>query len=375
MSVRVCIGIWVVALVSFAAAPLASAQSTTEPTAPDTTAPDVEPAGGDASLEERSDTLRFEPGISLLAGYEYLRRDVADVQHSSDRFVLDRVHVSLRAARGELEARLLLEAVPSANEGALIGVAGASLLMRLREAWFGYAPVAGLSFQAGVVPTLIAPALERQDGLRDIGRTPLEALDLEPMADLGLRARYELPHELASLSLGAFAGDGYTAQELNDAKAMEALLTFSAGGSSAVTHPLTLTLGARRNRRGAAGTRDTRLHGALAWVAPRVGGGVGFSYLLGLEGDGARRGTLLTLHANAEPIDRLLLGARFFRFMRDLDHADDHWMRLEAAAGVRVVEGLKLWLVARKSWPGARTRDVVGGSDEFALRLMLAGNL
>lgn len=54
-------------------------------------------------------------------------------------FELPRAHASLGASYGPVQGRFVLEAVRSASEGALLGVAGDSLVLRVREAWAGAA--------------------------------------------------------------------------------------------------------------------------------------------------------------------------------------------------------------------------------------------
>ena len=65
-------------------------------------------------------------------------------------FDVPRVHAAVEGAYDDtLRGRVVMEAVRSASEGALIGVSGDSLVIRVREAYGAYRPVEALeAYQA-----------------------------------------------------------------------------------------------------------------------------------------------------------------------------------------------------------------------------------
>jgi len=142
------------------------------------------------------------PGLEIIGDYDlHLARTDTGYSVSHD-FELQRGHASLDASYGPAAARLVVEAVRSASEGALIGVAGDSLVFRAREASIGWHPWSWLDLEGGVIPTLTVPELDGTFALRAIAPTPLESTGLDAPADLGASLRAVFPRATGSSRRG-----------------------------------------------------------------------------------------------------------------------------------------------------------------------------
>lgn len=235
------------------------------------------------------------------------------------RFTLSRGHVSLKLRYEGASARVLLEAVDSSAQGALLGVAGSSIVTRIREAWAAYRPVTWLDVRAGVVPNLAMPAIERAWARRAVDPVRAEHFGLLAPADLGATIRGELPDGYGWLAAGAFNGDGYTGRELNRNKNVEVaaavhLLAGVSGGE-----PFGVLLGFTYGSEGAGSSRADRLTAGLLWSGERIGGGATMTYAWSFAGDGAKRSVLVSGFVRGRPIAGLLLATQVGHFRRSLD--------------------------------------------------------
>src|SRR5262249_38476724 len=117
---------------------------------------------------------------------------------------------------------ILLEATRSANDGALIGVAGNAYVTAVREAFAGYTyrseRLGDFTGRIGILPTLAIPAIEEAWRLRAIDRTTAERAGFEVPADVGAIARWDAPKHWGTIGVGFFNGEGYTKPELNRGK-------------------------------------------------------------------------------------------------------------------------------------------------------------
>ena len=105
--------------------------------------------------------VRVEPGLDLVAAYAF-RGTVSKTGpfqwfHS---FEVPRAIGIVRVAAGPAVAALGVEGVYSSSEGALVGVAGDSFVVRIREARVGYRLSDWLAVDAGIVPTLVIPVID-----------------------------------------------------------------------------------------------------------------------------------------------------------------------------------------------------------------------
>jgi hypothetical protein len=284
-------------------------------------------------------------------------------------FDVPRAHGSLTGSYGPARARLVIEAVRSASEGALIGVAGDSLVLRLREASAGYRQGEWLAIDAGVVPTLTVPELDRTFNLRAVAATPLESTALAAPADLGATARATFPKGLGFAAIGAYNGEGYTGRELNRGKNLE---------FAAMIHPLPGSSGAPLGVfasyvLGSAGTgkaRADRLTGAVVWQGVRVRAGAVLTYAWGVGESGEQRSLLFDGFVRAEPIDRLLFGLRAYSWMRDTAIPGDRIVGVTGAAGYRIADPLEAFLAVTRTLPGAAAEAALPGINRWDLRVI-----
>lgn len=288
-------------------------------------------------------------------------------------FDLSRGHAAVTGRYGPVYARFVFEAVRSASEGALIGVAGDSLVTRVREAygqWTGLrdGTTRALEVQAGVVPTLTIPEVEGTWRLRAVAATPLEVTGLGAPADLGVTVRFRLPRHLGWVGVGAYNGDGYAQRELNRGKNLEvaaALHPFATLGAAA---PLTVLASYVLGSSGTGLAQADRVSAGLLWQGRRLRAGATFTYAWGVADDGARRSWLLEGFVRAEPVPRLILGARVLRQVRDTRADDDHITTVLGTVGARIAEPFEAFLAVERVIPGARAVAALPGTDRWELR-------
>lgn len=335
----------------------------------------VSPPGPVTSIPGTSQPTSSGTGpLSLRAGLEVftqyaLRLTNTDAGGSEwfHAFEVPRAHASLSGRYGDARARVVFEAVRSASEGALLGVAGDSLVLRVREAWAGYHRGDWLEVQAGVVPTLTVPAIEGAWRLRAVGATPLEVTGLSAPADLGVTARVRLFGGVAVLGVGAYNGDGYAQRELNRGKNVEATITL---------RPWTQgTLGAlavfASYVNGSSGTglaRADRVTGAVLWQGARLRGGLTGTYGWGVGDDGAQESLLLEGFVSAEPVARWIVGARVTWWQRDTREDTDRMLTVLGTTGWRIADPLEAFVAVSRQVPGARLAQSLPGADLWEFR-------
>jgi hypothetical protein len=284
-----------------------------------------------------------------------------------DEFRLPRAQLGGELAWQGATARLVLEGVRASSGGALVGVAGNSVVIRAREVSVGYR-LGDFEAAAGMVPTLEVPLLERAFAYRAVGPVALEATSVQSPADLGVRLKWRAPRGYGEVNLAAFNGDGYTSPELNRGKTVAALVAAHplAGGRFS---PLTLVLSGSLGQTGTARAPANRLGGGVWWATPRFAAGATAWYADGLLDDGGRRALVAEVFARGELFGRLLLSARASLFHRDLSVSDDRLYDLQLSAGVRVISAVELFAVFERSAPSAATRLALPGSDATAFRV------
>ncbi len=281
-------------------------------------------------------------------------------------FELPRAHASIGAGYGPAQGRFVLEAVRSAAEGALLGVAGDSLVLRVREAWAGAAITRWIELRAGVVPTLTIPEIEGTWRLRAVAPTPLEVTGLGAPADLGVTVRARLPADVGWVAVGAYNGEGYTNRELNRGKSLEA--AFAAHLPRGALRPLTLFGSYVLGSSGTGLSRADRLTGALLWQGDRVRAGVSVTRGWGVDDDGARGALLVEGFARIEPVARFIVGLRATWWQRDDRVDDDQVLTLLGSVGWRLFEQLELHVAASRQTASARTLGALPGIENTELR-------
>lgn len=337
--------------------------------------------------------VMVQPGLELHALYaaQFTRKPdrTTAVFHQFD---LPRVHASLTACAGPACGRLVLEGVRSAGQGALLGVGGDSVLVRVREGFASWSQ-GPLDVRAGVVPTLTVPVLERAWGLRVVGATPLEVTTLAAPADMGATVTLKAPAHWGHVAVGMFNGEGYWQREFNRGKNVEVAAVVHPVPWT-VLRPLTVLASFTQGSVGVGVSRADRATVGLLWNAARVGVGTSFTYGWGLQDAGNQRTALMDAYLRMEPARDLLLGARINLWLRDLrgplsratavfrgdggplapqelleqPALSDRMASLLLSAGWRVTPVLETHAVLAVDAPGHRLAQATSGADRWELR-------
>lgn len=170
-------------------------------------------AAGTTSL-----AVDVRPGLEVFSQYAYRRTEhVSDGQSWHHELDVPRIHAALDASADSVRGRLVIEGVRSASEGALIGVAGNSMVLRAREAFAAYT-LSIVEGSAGIVPKLTLPEIDGTWMLRAVAIAPEEAHGFHSPADVGATLRATLPQGYGFVALGGYNGEGYQHRELNRGK-------------------------------------------------------------------------------------------------------------------------------------------------------------
>lgn len=359
--------------------PAAVASGSAEPVAtasapPPTPAPALPPNGRAAPPTEAATrgTSKVRAGLEVFAEYNY-RRTLGSGDSSTwfHTFDVPRVHGAIEGEYDDrLRGRLLVEAVRSASEGALVGVAGDSLVVRVREAYGAYQLFEPVEISAGVIPTLTVPELDGTWMLRAIAPSGMEANGLGTPADLGAKVRVEAPEHYGWAAVAATNGEGYAGRELNRGKTIEGALEVHpvpAGG----LRPLGVFFSYNAGSLGTVSARANRLTSGLVWQGTLVRAGAFFTYAWGVGQNGTQHAALGTAFLRVEPITRVLAGARVDVAVRDVRTAPaDVISTIWLTAGYRVADPLEVFLAGSRSIPTNRADAEVPGSDSWALRVI-----
>jgi len=313
--------------------------------------------------------LEVRPGLEVFAQYAYRRTEHPSGPASwYHEFDVPRVHVALDAKAEDARGRVVVEGVRSAAEGALIGVAGNSIVFRAREAFAAYS-FKWVEASAGLVPKLALPEIEGTWMLRAVAPAPEEVHGFLAPADLGANVRATLPQGYGFVGVGAYNGEGYANRELNRGKNAELALSVHPIPKG-LLKPLALFAGYELGSTGTGRARADRLSGALLWQGKRLRGGAAATWAWGLADDGAQRALMLDAFVRAEPVEDVLLGLRGSHFLRDTRASDDTLTVVDAAVGYRVAAPLQVFLAATRSLPSSTAADAIPGSRYWEGRLV-----
>lgn len=333
--------------------------------------PTIDPPEGSAGPATTAGTtgLHVQLGLEAFVGYGLRVSPTAAGTELFHSFELPRAHVSVTGIYGPVQARVVLEAVRSASEGALLGVAGDSFVMRLREASAGYRLGRWLSIDAGVVPTLTIPELDGSFNLRVVAASPSESTGLASPADLGATARFHLPRGYGFIAVGAYNGEGYQQRELNRGKNIEAAFEIHPFASTPA-RPLAVFASYVNGSSGTGLAMANRLTAAVLWQGRRVRAGADFVYAWGIGDNGQLRSWLVDGFLRLEPIDKLLFGARAFAWMRDAATVEDRIVEVTGAAGYRIADPLEAFVSVSRTLPGEVARTALPGIDRWDVRVL-----
>ncbi|MBX3227260.1 MAG: hypothetical protein KIT84_35010 [Labilithrix sp.] len=337
---------------------------------PRLTAEDPAPLGRAAPPTEAGSRAvgPLKAGLEVFAQYMY--RSVAGGSwfHVFD---VPRVHGAVEGEYEHARGRVVVEAVRSAAEGALVGVAGDSLVLRVREAWASYRPVVPLEVSAGVIPTLTVPDLDGTWMMRVVAPSGLESSALMTPADLGAKARVELPAGYGWVATAFTNGDGYTSRELNRGKTTEVAAEGHPLANVRALRPLAFLASYVGGSTGTSLARANRVTGGALWQGERIRAGVYATHAWGVAQLGTQRAILASAFVRLEPIPRLLLAARADHWIRNTGAEQaDRITTLWLAAGYRVALPIEVFLAADRALPTARAASEVPGSDAWQLRVI-----
>lgn len=282
-------------------------------------------------------------------------------------FSVPRVQVGVEGEWRGAQARVLVEGVYATRGGALLGVAGDSLAVRVREAWAGYR-WRFLEARLGLISSLLIPELERAFHFRELTADGLEVHGLVAAADYGARVTAHLPLELGWVGVALTNGEGYTARELNPGKNVElaaAVHPLPRGAAS----PLSVVGLASFGSTGLPAVTTSRYGGGVQWSDAVFGAGVNAFAAQGLFGDMARRGLLVQAFARATLFDRLLLAGRVSWLRRDLA-GDDSFTAWLVGAGVKAAF-VDLFLAWEQTMLFGSARTALPGLEAGALRIVV----
>ena len=188
------------------------------------------PSAAGTSCREGDDSA-FRIGAEVFGQYGARWNQSASGSSFYHQFDLPRAHASLegyvvadKSSGSTVGARVLLEATRSASEGALLGVSGNSLVLRLREAYATYKfrehdTGRRLSGEAriGIIPMAVVGEVDGTFLSRAAGPGAIELSGVLPAADLGASLRLRNFNGIGHswIQIAATNGDGYTQKEFN----------------------------------------------------------------------------------------------------------------------------------------------------------------
>lgn len=261
--------------------------------------------------------------------------EFAEGDDNFNAFSLDRAQLGGAAmTRGEGlrgGGRLLVEAVRSAAPESLVGVAGNSLVLRVREGYGELRHPAGpgeVELRLGLVPDPWIALLEALYPLRGVDAVLAERSGDFDASDLGATVAYDLP--ALRVVIGALNGEGRAEVEQNAAKNLMAFARLRVARLEALAAQVDVLGGYRWGSTGVADARAHRVVAAATLTAQRLGAGVEY---LRADGRGAR-GDLgdqgFGAFAYGAPVPWLGLVGRFDWLDTDRDADDATARRLTA---------------------------------------------
>jgi hypothetical protein len=332
--------------------------------------PEAEETPATAAATTSTDS-HVRAGAEVFAQYSFTSTNSqTSASTSASSFDVPRVHGAVEGDYGPLFGRIVLEAVQSASQGALTGVAGDSLVMRVREAYAAYRFEHLLEVRAGVIPELTIPALDGTWVLRPVMASPQETSGLYAPADLGASVVATLPEHWGWLGVGAYNGEGYAQQELNTGKNVEL---------AAEIHPLHFTgllpLGVfgsyTSGSQGTESARANRLTGGLLYQGKRIRAGADYTFGWGVGTNGTQDSSLVDGFARVEPVSRFIVGGRLSYLTRNTSALSaDTVTSLMGTLGWRFGDPLEAFVAVTRAWASTEAQAEAPGSDFTQLQLI-----
>jgi len=331
-------------------------------------------SGGRASfpLVDDLDPLVIEAHLQVFAQYVLGIRSEADETEWNHDFELSRGQAWLDAFFEGARARVMVEAVRSATEGSLIGVAGDSFVMRMREAFAGYTAWDIIEGRVGLLPTMTIGPIEQMWGMRMVNATGIERAGLASPADLGATARGIFPLKLGWIGVGFYNGEGYTRRELNRGKNIEIATSVHPLATVKGGEPFVLGGSYLSGSTGTGLARADRINASAGWEGDMFRGGAAFTYAIGVNGNSERNGMVAEGFLRVMPIERLMLGADVLGFFRDTDDYDDRVITITGAAGYFFVDPVGAFLAVDGQLFGEPAEQALPGQDDVRVRVIAA---
>ncbi len=314
--------------------------------------------------------LILEAHLSVFAQYVLSVRTEGEESDWFHEFELPRAHARLDAAWENARARVLIEAIRSASEGSLLGVAGDSFVTRVREAWASYTAWDVLEAQLGLVPTLTTGPLEAMWGMRQVSATAVERTQLLVPADLGATVRGLFPKGFGWVGVGAYNGEGYAQRELNRGKNIEIATVVHPLAFSEELKPVTLQTSYVSGSRGTALARADRVTASAAWMGELIRGGVTFTHAWGVDDQPDTRAIAAEAFIRVKPIERISVGLDATYWVRDLAAESDYSVVITGGVGVFIVEPLAAFLAVDGLLQGAEAAQNETPKDDVRLRVI-----
>ncbi len=309
-------------------------------------------------------------GVEVFATYTHRSSGEHD-NTDNTRFDVGRLHLGTRYESGSVTTRVVVEGVRSSTDGALIGVAGDSFVLRAREAYAELRLPGDVARRAGMVPTLTIPEIEGTWMLRAVSAVPLEQWRFASPADVGAQVRWSFPRRIGVLAASVTNGEGYASREMDTRKNGECALTMRPLALLELPE-VALFASASRGTVGASSARNDRATAALLWQGKALRAGVSYSLAWGLSGDGSLQPSLLETFAAVEPVRDILVGLRVTR--ADLDTANATPAAVDgilASAGYRVAPELEVHVAGEVSRTNDAARVAQPGADRTELRAVV----
>ncbi len=329
-------------------------------------------SGGRASfpLVDSLDPLVIEAHLSVYTQYVLSVRDANGETDWYHEFELPRAHARIDAQFEGARARILVEGVRSASEGSLLGVAGDSFVLRLREAWLAYTAWDIIETRLGLVPTMTIGPVESLWGLRMVAPTGIERAGLLSPADLGGTVRGFFPKGFGWVGAGAYNGEGYTQRELNRGKNVEVATEIHPFAFSEAAAPFTVLASYSSGSSGTALARSNRVSTSLGWQGDVVRGGASFTYAWGIADQGDTLSALAEGFIRVRPIERLSLGANGMFWSRDLAAESDWAVTITGSVGYFIVDPLGVFLAVDGFLLGEEANQALPPKDDVRLRVI-----
>jgi hypothetical protein len=244
------------------------------------------------------------------------------------QFELSRLQLTAWAAWSTWAGvNVTMETIRSANAASYIGVAGDSILPRIKYAFAEATPLKQwLVIRAGVIPDLILNWVETAWTFRVQGPVGLERDGMFTPGDLGVSGEVALPAGYGSIAASYTNGEGINEPEQNNGKDTTVAAHIRPFGRKRRAFILHLLY--RDGSVGAGSAADRRLLGGFTYEGRKFGAGATGVWAMGWNGIGNRDAGHLSVFARGELPKRFYLFGRIDALWTDTSVRSDVQLRL-----------------------------------------------